>query len=129
MTSNQPGYSAAFINQHEADEAAAERQRQADTAENERLGAARLAALAAERAAANEKHLEEVLASQRATAERRWLAGHPDRTAADFARCAWPQLRLNLLEEREAATLEAAKAALVRTGGLPMNLVMAAGAA
>jgi len=117
MNTSRPGYSDEFVRRREADEAAAEAQRQADAQENERLGAARLAALAAERAAANEKHLEEVLASQRATAERRWLAGHPDRTAADFARCAWPQLRLNLLEEREAATLEAAKAALVRTGG------------
>ncbi len=113
---SQPGYSQAFINQHAADEAAAERQRQADAAENERLRSARMAALDRERTAANERHLEEVLASQRATLERRWLAGHPDRTAADFARSAWPQLRTNLLEEREAQTLEAAKAALARTG-------------
>ena len=116
MNTPRPGYSQAFIDQRDAEQAAAAREAAANAAENARLGAARLAALDRERTAAEEQRLEEALAPERATAERRWRAAHPGKTGGDFARDAWPLLRVNLLEERQAATVEAAKAALRRTG-------------
>jgi len=117
--SYQPTYSRAFTERREAAQAAAEAQRQEDIAENERLGARRLAALAAKRAAdeaANDARLEAALEPERARLERLWLSEHPDRTPGDFARRAWPLLRLNLADERASEHLEAQKRALARSG-------------
>jgi len=116
VTSNQPGYSQAFVNQHEA---AAEAQRQADAAENERLRNNYLAGLAAKQAAAQaeqDARLEAALAPERDRLEREWLANHPDHSPEDFRRRAWPQLRQNLGDERAAQHLEAQKEALRATG-------------
>lgn len=49
--------------------------------------------------------------------QRSWLADHPDRTAADFERHAWPHLRVNLLEDNERQALEDAKDAQRRLHG------------
>jgi len=115
----QPGYSQAFIDQRDAEQADAARQAEADAAENERLGARRLADLAAKRAAdeaANDARLEAALAPERIHLERQWLADHPDLTPEDFRRRAWPQLRMNAADQRAAEHLEQEKAALRRTG-------------
>jgi len=118
-TTYRPSYSDEFVRRREADEAAAEAQRQADAAENERLRNNYLAGLAAQRAAdeaANNDRLEAALAPERTRLERQWLADHPGHSPEDFRRRAWPQLRANLGDERAAQHLEAQKAALRRTG-------------
>ena len=119
MNTPRAGYSDEFVRRREADEAAAEAQRQEDIAENERLGARRLAALAAERAAAEaeqDDRLESALAPERDRLQRQWLADHPDLTPEDFRRRAWPRLRENLGDERAVEHLEAQKRALARSG-------------
>ena len=118
-TTYRPSYSDEFVRRREADEAAAEAQRQADAAENERLRNNYLAGLAAKRAAdaaENEARLEAALAPQRDRLEREWLANHPDHSPEDFRRRAWPQLRQNLGDERAAEHFEEQKAALRRSG-------------
>ncbi len=119
MNTSRPGYSDEFVRRREADEAAAEAQRQADTAENERLRDRYLAGLAAQRAAdeaANNARLEAALAPERDRLERQWVADHPGHSAEDFRRHAWPQLRQNLGDQRAGEHLEAEKAALARSG-------------
>ena len=119
MNTSRPGYSDEFVRRREADEAAAEAQRQADAAENQRLRNNYLAGLAAKRAAdtaENEARLEAALAPERIRLERQWLADHPDRTRADFLARAWPQLRQNLGDERAAEHFEEQKAALRKSG-------------
>ena len=119
MNTSRPGYSDEFVRRREADEAAAEAQRQADAAENEHLRNNYLAGLAAKQAAAQAEQaarLEAALAPERDRLQRQWLADHPDLTPEDFRRRAWPQLRQNLGDERAGEHLEAEKAALRRTG-------------
>ncbi len=117
--SHRPGYTDTYRQQHEQD------QREAAAAEQEREeanAAARktyLAGLdAAQRARAEEEaaQVEESLTPDRERERRRWLAEHPDKIAADFYHHAWPQLRLNILEERDAAAREETKQALLRSG-------------
>ena len=49
---------------------------------------------------ASEARLEEELAPDKARIQREWLANHPGKTPAEFDRFAWPQIRLNLVEDR-----------------------------
>ena len=117
--SYQPTYSRAFTEKREAEQADAARQAEADAAENERLGARRLAALAAKRAAdeaANDARLEASLEPERTKLQRQWLADHPDHSAEDFRSKAWPRLRANLGDQRAAELHEEQKAALARSG-------------
>ncbi len=117
--SYQPGYSQAFIDRRDAEQADAARQAEADIAENERLRDRYLAGLAAKRAAdtaENEARLELALEPERLRLQREWLAAHPDHSAEDFRSKAWPRLRENLGDERAKSHLEAEKRALARSG-------------
>jgi hypothetical protein len=122
---NRAGYSDDFTRQREAEQAAAERQRQADAAENQAARDAYLGRVAAEREtqrAAAEALVDADLAAERTRLERQWLADHPDRTAADFRTHAWPQLRANLVEQRAAETLERNKQQLRRASRVGYSL-------
>ena len=119
MNTSRPGYSDEFVRRRDAEQADAARQAEADAAENERLGARRLAALAAKRAAdeaANDARLEASLEPERTKLQRQWLADHPDHSAEDFRSKAWPRLRANLGDQRAAELHEEQKAALARSG-------------
>ena len=56
----------------------------------------------ADRLKAQEERLEEALSPERERLMREWIANHPGKTEADFSRFAWPQLRPNVVAEREA---------------------------
>ncbi len=119
MSNQSPGYGDTYRQQHaeEQRDAAAEAQAREDA--NAAARKTRLAGLdAAKRARAeeDEARIEESLTPDRERERRRWLAEHPDKGAADFYRHAWPQLRLNILEARDAATREETRQALLRSG-------------
>jgi hypothetical protein len=77
---------------------------------------AKLAAEKEERRKIAEAELEEQLAPDKARTQREWLANHPGKTVQEFERFAWPQLRLNVIEDRQHAQLEQAKASLRASG-------------
>jgi hypothetical protein len=92
----------------------AERQRR-----NEEARARYLATLEAERAArraADEAKLEQELSPERERLKRSWLADHPGKSEKEFHTQAWPNLRLNVIEERDRRQMEATKAAMRSNG-------------
>ncbi len=92
-----------------------EERREANEAARNRY-LAKLAAEKEERRKVAEAKLEEQLAPDKARTQREWLANHPGKTVAEFERYAWPQLRLNVIEDRQHAQLEQAKASLRASG-------------
>lgn len=62
----------------------------------------------AEARAKMEAKINASLAAEKETAKRAWLANHPDHTAEDFERRAWPQLKGNIMEARDKADTERA---------------------
>jgi hypothetical protein len=77
---------------------------------------AKLDAEKAERHAAAEAAVEAQIAPERASLMREWLAQDVARTEAQFNSHAWPQLRLNVIEQRERAAADALKASLRASG-------------
>jgi len=113
------GYTDSYRQQREESQRAAEAEEQARKDANTAARKEYLAGLDAAKRARAEEHearIEESLTPDRERERRRWLAEHPDKVAADFYHHAWPQLRLNVLEEREAAAKEAETARLLRSG-------------
>ena len=78
-----------------------------------------LAKLEAERAAqraAGVARLEEEISPSRLRLMREWLANHPGKSEKEFHTQAWPNLRLNVIEERDRRQMEATKAAMRSNG-------------
>ncbi len=97
----------------------AEAQREADLRAAADASARHRAKLEAEtvtRRQEAEDRLEHELSADRVRLERQWRVDHPDRSADDFDRVAWPLLRATLLQERQAATVAEA---LRRAAGDP----------
>lgn len=112
-------YGAKYRSEYLEAEAVREEQEREWARQNEAARAQRRAKSDAEttaRRAALEEQVEASLVPNRTRLCRTWLAEHPGKTEADFNRHAWPQLRLNVLEEREAAAKEAETARLLRSG-------------
>jgi hypothetical protein len=102
MTSQQP------YEQYRREREQRERQQAAELAaaraENQKARDAYLKGLEDEKA---EKEVQDLaaldaeLASERARLQREWLANNPGKGQQDFLRHAWPQLRTNLVQQRE----------------------------
>ena len=96
----QQGYSDDFKARQVAEQAEAQRQRDEMKAANDAARAEYLAGLEAKRVAERVTHEDRIVATfetQKQHAKRQWLFDHPDKTADDFERHAWPLLRENWL--------------------------------
>lgn len=99
--------------------AAQEREAEERRRANEEARRAWLATLEKERAlkrAAAEAQVEHDLAPERDRLKREWLAAHSGKTERDFIEHAWPQLRQNVIAERERRQIEATEALLRASG-------------
>ena len=113
------GYSDQFRREREAVQARAEREAEERREENQRFRDEHLAGLATQRAEEHkleERRLDALLEPEKQRRKRQWLADHPDKSESDFERHAWPQLRVNLVEEMEAADEKEIEMSLRRTG-------------
>ncbi len=113
------GYTQEFRSQHEARLAEQEQQREQFRRENEMHRQKRLALLEDEREAKrkeDEAEVERELAPDKERTQREWLANHPGKTVADFERHAWPQLRLNIIAQKQAESFEQTKASMRASG-------------
>lgn len=87
-----------------------------DEARKERNAATRanylagLAAKRAEQAHQQQAAIDAELEPQRVRLERQWLADHPEKSATDFQRHAWPHLKANLTEQSKQAAFDRVKA-------------------
>ncbi len=63
-----------------------------------------------------ESEIELDLAPQKKRLQNQWLADHPGKTEADFNREAWHLLRENLVEQRQAESLQAELQAQLSSG-------------
>ena len=100
----------------EAEERRQQQEREADNARARAARQARLDAEEREQQQCAEAELEASLAADKTRLQRQWLVDHPDRTATDFDRLAWPLLKVSLLEQRQQTTIEQAKAELLTSG-------------
>ncbi len=123
LTESQRRQQAQIIAAQRRARAELEREELEEQAERDRQNAASrdryLAKLEAERAelrAAAETKLEAEIAPTRLRLMRDWLANHPGLSEKEFHTHAWPNLRLNVIEERERRQFEATKAAMRSTG-------------
>jgi hypothetical protein len=111
------------VAQREADERAREQQEAAEQRERARLNAeardrwqAKLAADKAAKQAEWDAQLDAELAPTKGQEQRRWLADHPDKSAADFERTWREHLRPYHLEQRREQQIERTMAEM-RTSG------------
>ncbi len=113
------GYTDEFRRDHAARMKAMEDEQAARDATNAAAVKARLASIEAaqeaERKAADAID-EQSIAPSKARVMREWLAQDAARTEAQFNSHAWPQLRLNILEEKRAASFEATKEKMRASG-------------
>jgi len=87
----------------------AEEEREQARRENEDARARYMAGLEAQKVTREQlaaQRLEDELSADRIRLERAWLVDHPEKSAADFRRVAWPLLKANLLDERRAAAVD-----------------------
>jgi hypothetical protein len=113
------GYTEEFRQAHAARIAEQGREQAARDATNAAALKARLASIEADREAerkAADAITEQSLAPDKARVMREWLAQDPARTEAQFNSHAWPQLRLNLIEEKRAAIFEETKERMRASG-------------
>ncbi len=106
------GYTEQFRRDHAARVKAMEDEQAARDATNAAAVKARLASIEADRESerkAADAIDEQSIAPDKARVMREWLAQDAARTTAMFNSHAWPQLRLNILEEKRAASFEAMK--------------------
>lgn len=106
------GYTQEFTRDHAARTKAIEDEQAARDAANAASLKARLKEIEAQKEAEREAAdalVEQSLAPDKARIRRQWLAQDPVRTELQFNSHAWPQLRLNLIEDRRAAAFEAEK--------------------
>jgi hypothetical protein len=106
------GYTEEFRRDHAARSSEQEREQAARDATNAAAVKARLASIEADREAeraAADAIDEQSIAPDKARVMREWLSQDASRTESQFNQKAWPQLRLNILEEKRAAAFEQQK--------------------
>lgn len=113
------GYDDEFRRQRQTEEAEREKDQQERIRQNAIAGKQIEAGLEAKREAERqdrEARIDAELEPEKQRLQRQWLADHPDKTARDFNTHAWPLLRANILEQHKAATFEATRQQLLRSG-------------
>lgn len=100
----------------QAQERAAQREREEANQEARRAYLKGLESQAAEQRAARDAEDEALLQPERTRLQRQWLSDHPDRTETDFLNRAWPQLRRNLLEDKANGLRDAEIARMMKQG-------------
>ncbi len=113
------GYTEEFRRQHEANLREQERHQAALDRANEEARTRRMADMEAAREAKRKEAdalVEKSLAPDKARVMREWLAQDAARTEAQFNSHAWPQLRLNILEEKRAVAFEQQKEKMRASG-------------
>jgi len=102
------GYSEDFRQRHEAEQDAARKQKEEMQDREKSARAAYLKQLEDARVAERVTHEARIVATfetQKQHAKRQWLYDHPDRTADNFERDAWPLLRENWLLDADPGIL------------------------
>ncbi len=105
--------------EREAREETERREQAGRDRENSRVRGEYLAGLEAKKAekrAAVDAEVDQAIAPERGRLEREWIANHPGKSGADFAKHAWPQLRPTIIEGREEAQREALRREMQASG-------------